>query len=205
MVNIQMNKIIYPLLIICLFACKAADKNTALEENIPKELTKLELLFLLPQDSSLTAYDLSKDSIVSFPDLSEYTIYNLDLSNNLLDTVILEYLPQKLEKLNLSYNHYKGNFRITQNTIPNLKEIDISYNNLNEIDIAEPLYRIIASHNDIKGIYLNHKNLYYLDISYNPNLPERVTFEPLKIDTVLHEGTANGKPLRGPFDPWWID
>lgn len=71
-----------------LLSCHAGSKKGTLEHVSVKKLTKLEHLFLLPSDSVMNAYDLSNDSIVSFPDLSAYTIKTLNLSGNLLDTII---------------------------------------------------------------------------------------------------------------------
>lgn len=76
-----------------------------------------------------------------------------------------------------------------------MKELDFSYNSLSSIGISEPLYRIILSHNNLSTITLNHKNIQYLDISYNSNLAERVDFDPSKIDTIIRDGVADGKRL----------
>ena len=69
------------------------------------------------------------------------------------------------------------------------------------IDYGGPLYRIIVSHNDLSSVCLNHKNIQYLDISYNSNMSERVTFNPAKIDTIVREGVADGKRLLAPNAP----
>lgn len=201
-----MNKIYYVTLIFCLFfSCKGKDKKEVMPVLSTKELTKLEHLFLLPPDSVIAAYDLSNDSITSFPDLSHYTIKSLDLSGNFLDTLITSFLPKKLERLNLSHNRYKGELNIAENTIPYLKELDVSYNELRGTDIKEPLYRINLSHNDVKVIFFNHDSLRYLDVSYNLRLTSPVTFHPSKIDTVVSKGVEGGKRLRGTSDSWVID
>ena len=105
------------------------------KQPLTKELTKLEKLFLLPYDSVMVYYDLSNDNIENFPNLSAFTIKSLDLSHNLLDTINPLFLPKGLEKLNLSHNLYCGFILIRKNTIPYLKELDISHNALNRIDI----------------------------------------------------------------------
>ena len=184
-----------------LLSCHAGSKKGTLEYVSVKKLTKLEHLFLLPSDSVMNAYDLSNDSIVSFPDLSAYTIKTLNLSGNLLDTIIPHFLPKKLEILNLSHNRYSGQLRIKEGTICALREIDLSYNALSSIYVGGPLYRIIVSHNDLFEVDINHKNIQYLDISYNSNMSERVTFNPAKIDTIVREGVADGKRLLAPNAP----
>ncbi|WP_301423711.1 hypothetical protein [Bacteroides caecimuris] len=194
-----MKNIIYILLVSFLLSCGMMSKKEAIDQLPTNELTKLETLFLLPYDSVMDYYDLSNDSIVNFPDLSAFTIKSLDLSHNLLDTINPLFLPKGLEKLNLSHNLYCGFILIRKNTVPYLKELDMSHNALNRIDISPPLYRINVSYNDLAIIDLNHKNIQYLDISYNSDISERVSFEPLWIDTLVRDGVADGKRLLGPM------
>ena len=182
-----------------LLSCRMGIRNESGKQPLTKELTKLEKLFLLPYDSVMVYYDLSNDNIENFPNLSAFTIKSLDLSHNLLDTINPLFLPKGLEKLNLSHNLYCGFILIKKNTIPYLKELDMSHNALNRIDIAPPLYRINVSYNDLDNIDMNHKNLQYLDISYNSDISERVSFEPLWIDTLVRDGVADGKRLLGPL------
>ena len=195
----SMKNIIYILLVSFLLSCGMMSKKEVIDQLPTNELTKLETLFLLPYDSVMDYYDLSNDSIVNFPDLSAFTIKSLDLSHNLLDTINPLFLPKGLEKLNLSHNLYCGFILIKKNTIPSLKELDMSHNALNRIDISPPLYRINVSYNDLAIIDLNHKNIQYLDISYNSDISERVSFEPLWIDTLVRDGVADGKRLLGPM------
>ncbi|WP_301885817.1 hypothetical protein [Bacteroides caecimuris] len=197
-----MKNLIYILLFSFLFlSCKMKSEKESSSQPLTKELTKLEKLFLLPYDSVMVYYDLSNDNIENFPNLSAFTIKSLDLSHNLLDTINPLFLPKGLEKLNLSHNLYCGFILIRKNTIPYLKELDMSHNALNRIDISPPLYRINVSYNDLAIIDLNHKNIQYLDISYNSNMSERVTFNPAKIDTIVREGVADGKRLLAPNAP----
>lgn len=180
-------------------SCQFGSKNGIVESALVKESTKLEQVLALSVDSVIAMCDLSNDSIVDFPDLSAYSIKTLDLSDNLLDTIIPCFLPKKLEKLNLSHNRYSGHVRIEKNTIPTLQELDMSCNALNRIDISEPIRCILLSNNDLRFVSFNHKNIQYLDISYNCNMSERVGFEPLDIDTIVREGVAGGKRLLGPM------
>lgn len=189
-------------MIVLVLACKKGDKANTLELSQEEiKLTKLEKLLLLPQDSLIFSYDLSNDSLRTFPDLSAYTIKTLDLSGNMLDTIIPHYLPKGLDKLNLSHNKYRGQLRILENSMHTLKELDISYNALKTIYVGEPLYRIIVSHNDLVEVDINHRHIQYLDISYNSNMSERVTFSPERIDTIIREGVADGKQLVSPNAP----
>lgn len=189
-------------MIVLVLACKKGNKANTLELSQEEiKLTKLEKLLLLPQDSLIFSYDLSNDSLRTFPDLSAYTIKTLDLSGNMLDTIIPHYLPKGLDKLNLSHNKYRGQLRILENSMHTLKELDISYNALKTIYVGEPLCRIIVSHNDLVEVDINHRHIQYLDISYNSNMSERVTFSPERIDTIIREGVADGKQLVSPNAP----
>ncbi|WP_278717487.1 hypothetical protein [Bacteroides caecimuris] len=104
-----------------------------------------------------------------------------------------------MEKLNLSHNLYCGFILIRKNTIPSLKELDMSHNDLQAVYIHEALYRILLSYNDLTIACFNHENLRYLDISYNLHMPSEVCFEPTQIDTVIREGVAEGERLVGPI------
>ena len=187
-----------------LLSCRMGIKNESGKQPLTKELTKLERLFLLPYDSVMVYYDLSNDNIENFSNLSAYTIKTLDLSGNLLDTIVPHLLPKKLEKLNLSHNRYSGQLKIKEGTICTMREIDLSYNALTNIYVGGPLYCIIVSHNDLVEVDLNHKNIQYLDISYNSNMSERVTFNPEKIDTIVREGVADGKRLLALNAPFFL-
>jgi len=209
-----MKKTIYiTILLSFLLSCKSERKqNDAEQTAIPEvKLSKLEQLYLLPTDSVLNFYDLLNDSITELPDLSPYRIRSLNLSYNLIDInlideTVLALFPQGIEVLNLSNNKLNGDFfigstkyRTEVNDSLTLKEVDISYNKLNRLAIGFPLYRIIASHNDLTYVSVNYTNVQYLDISYNPNLSNKVNFWHNKIDTIVRDGIANDKPLEGPI------
>ena len=190
-----------------MLSCKSERKqNDARQKTVPEvKLSKLEQLYLLPTDSVLNFYDLSNDSITEFPDLSAYRIRSLDLSYNLIDTAVITLFPQGIEVLNLSNNKLSGIFYISLNSMKErdsytLKEMNVSYNKLYGLSVSLPLYRIIASHNDITYVDFNHKNIQYLDISYNPNLSNQVNFTHSLIDTIVRDGIANDKPLRSVRD-----
>ena len=176
------------LLLLLLASCKREREP----QSVPEELTKLERLYRIRPDSVMKSYDLSNDSLTEFPDLSKYVIASLDLSHNLLDTIIPERLPLGIERLNVSHNRLKGGLRLRRKTlIPTLKELNVSYNNLDELYVYEVL-RIIASYNNIKAMNISYTTQ-YLDISYN-KLSGAVSFDPEMIDTIIYEG-AMGPPL----------
>ena len=175
-----------------------------------RKISKLEQLRRLPKGSVISCCDLSNDNIRRFPNLSAYTIKSLNLSHNQLDTVIINYLPKGLVRLDLSYNLLKKDFILTldpKNKFTTkelrayykayvLREINVSHNQITWLDIDFPVYKIIASHNNLSYIIFNHRNIQYVDISYNPNLSNEVDFVPEKIDTIIRVGISNDKPLE---------
>lgn len=192
-----MKKICFLLMFITVFiSCRENKKVSEQKIESDKELSKLELLLTLPVDSVIDFYDLSNDSIWEFPDLSEYTIKSLDLSHNEIDTFIVDFLPKSIEKLNLSYNLLRKVITPEIKPYNNLKEIDISYNQISTVYIAEPIRKINASHNDLNNISFSHRNIEYVDISYNSHLSNVVGFDPYKIDTVIFNNIANDKKLK---------
>ncbi|MDO5637299.1 MAG: hypothetical protein Q4G18_08620 [Myroides sp.] len=154
---------------------------------------------MLPKDSVYQYVDLSNDSITKFPDLSDYTIRSLNISHNLLDTLIISYLPKEIGKLDLSWNCFEKTFLYRDNGIK-LKELNLSNNFLERVDIGETINRIIISYNNITYINLYHKDIHYFDISYNPNLSNVVNFTPSLIDTVIRVGIANDLPIYDLMD-----
>ena len=206
-----MNKIYIFLIVLLSFSCTGKEQRKQLESDIVEEkISKLEQLMLLPQDSVMDYYDLSNDSISDFPDLSDYTIKSLNLSYNLLDTVIVDYLPKEIITLNLSHNSFCKIFklRIDDEWRPEWKklyeettlhEIDLSHNRLTGIDIGFPLRKIDISYNDITYINFNHGNIEFIDISHNPNLTNVVGFDPQMVDTIIRNNIANDKKLRASF------
>ena len=179
-------------LALLLASCKQGQKP----QTVPVEQTKLERLYQIRPDSVMKHYDLSNDSLTEFPDLSRYVISSLDLSYNLLDTIIPERLPLGIERLDVSYNRLKGRLWIEDGSIPTLRELNLSHNSLKNVSVGEDLFRIIVPYNHLEVITFSHKHIRFLDISYNSELSDRVDFDPSEIDTIVRDGVADGKPLR---------
>ena len=181
-------------LALLLASCKQGQKP----EPFPEELTKLERLYRIRPDSVMKYYDLSNDSLTEFPDLSRYVIASLDLSHNLLDTVILERLPLGIERLDVSYNRLKGDLIITSKSMPTLRELDASHNCLELVYTnGSNLYRLNVSHNKMRKLHC--ARMQYINASYN-NFEERgnyiiVDFYPVVVDTLIHEGIKEGKKI----------
>ena len=203
-----MNKIYIFLIVVLSFSCTGKEQKKQFENEVveKEKLSKLEQLMLLPRDSVMVYYDLSNDSISEFPDLSDYTIKSLDLSYNLLDTIIVNYFPKEMVSLDLSNNLLNGflwlkiddDERLDWKKLYNettLREINLSHNNLSKILITFPLRKIVVSYNDMTYVEFNHGNIEYLDISNNPNLSNVIQFDPYVIDTIIRDNIANDKEL----------
>jgi len=206
-----MNKICIFLIFLLSLSCTGTGQRKQPESEIveEKKLSKLELLMLLPRDSVMDYYGLSKDSITDFPNLSDYTIKSLDLSYNRLETVIVDYLPKEIVTLNLSNNLFRNFFRFSIDDkldLPysekkklyhksTIREIDLSHNSLTRVLIGYPLRKLILSYNDMTYVEFSHFNIEYLDISNNPNLSNVVQFAPNEIDTIIRHNIANDKAL----------
>ena len=201
-----MSKIYIFLIVLLSFSCTGKEQKKQLEVVEKETLSKLEQLMLLPRDSVMVYYDLSNDSITDFPDLSDYTIKSLDLSHNLLDTVIVNYFPKEMVSLDLSNNLLNGflwlkiddDERLDWKKLYNettLRGINLSHNNLSKILITFPLRKIVVSYNDMTYVEFNHGNIEYLDISNNPNLSNVIQFDPYVIDTIIRDNIANNKEL----------
>ncbi len=205
-----MKKISIIIIALFLFSCvdnkKQVDKNN---KKIEKKLSKLEQLMQFPKDTLLDYYDLSNDSISTFPNLSSYTIKSLNLSHNQLDTIDANYLPKGVVKLDLSYNNLEGIFDFWLEEIEQLdvnvrlklykkhplKELNISHNRLKGIGIFFELRKLIISYNDIAYMDFNQGGIEYIDISNNPHLSNVVVFDPAKVDTIIRDNIANNKRL----------
>ncbi len=174
-----------------------------------KHTSKLQQLLSKPRGTVIEYCDLSDDNISKFPDLSAYTIHSLNLSNNQLDTLILEYLPQGVKSLDISDNRLSGFLylylnpkekvlveeRIKLNNAFPLHELNVSHNQIRKISVGLGLRKLIASYNKLIYVNLNQTRVEYLDISHNPDLSNEVDFMPEGIDTIVREGIANDKKL----------
>ena len=167
----MMKRTIYIFVTLCLLAsCKQAPKPT--EQESP--LTKLEQLYQLPPDSVIPFFDLSGDSLTEFPDLSHYTIAQLNLSGNLLDTVDVHLLPKGLHELNISGNRFS---KFPDLSHCNIDSLDLSHNQLSQLvykRLPNGIRWLDMSHNCMSGIFCYGELTYgsiekieKVDLSYN--------------------------------------
>ncbi len=207
-----MKKISVIVIALFLFSCvdnkKQVDKTN---KKIERKISKLEQLMLLPKDTILDYYNLSNDSISTFPNLSSYTIKSLNLSHNQLDNILIDYLPKGIVKFDVSYNKLSGVLRLIQDEIEKknidvpaqmklykqetFKELNVSHNNLKGVNIAFSLRKLIVSYNDITYMNFNQGSIEYIDISNNSHLSNIVVFDPNKVDTIIRNNITNDKKL----------
>lgn len=135
-----------------------------LSEQFLTELTPLQNL------DDITELSLNKNKIRSLPNLSLRSILNIDLSENEIDIIDFNHLPQNIDSLNLRSN-------VIQSIIPreqssHLTWLNLSSNQLENVSGLENLLNLRAlsmSHNqiyDLNGIE-TLQNLEILNLSYN--------------------------------------
>lgn len=105
----------------------------------------------------------------------------LNLNNNKLKTINLEFLPKNLEKLYLSYNQIEmGDFFIDH--LPNLNFIDLTCNNLKNFTIKD-------KSGSLRNLNLSLNKLTEFDFDYNLDSIENINLSCNKITKIT--GTCN--------------
>lgn len=175
--------------------------STKQSDELIVDVTKLEILLLLSEDSIVEHYDLSNDNITEFPDLSSFSIKSLNLSKNQLDTFIICYLPKGIEKLNLSFNLLKDTLYV-EKEIPTLIELNLSNNSLTGFfSLKSPIKKLNLSHNNLANIrfwfYDSCKphRAEYVDISHNTQLSSAVGMPVDYIDTIVYDNIGDDNPI----------
>lgn len=194
---------------ILLLSCKKNENLKNSIEVIEETKSVTEILGTLNKKDTITFLDLSNKKIDSLPDLSEYIIIKLDLSNNNLDSISAEKLPKGIKTLIATNNqiksfkslNYEGFLMKYKNSNLNLEEIDLSFNKLENISIAVSDAKLHGKACNLKKVNVSNNNLNtisfggdlkYLDISNNPKIMPDVFFEVEKIDTLIQ----NNNPYK---------
>ena len=226
-----MNKI-YSILALALLFLFSCTRNRAItssdfsdeviatveEEKVILPLTKLNALLLLPPDSLIKHVDLSNDSLSFFPDLSNRRIKSLDLSHNQIDTFMIAFLPQGIERLNLSFNSLRSfntipferippwtmEIRDTEGRLSALTELNLSNNNLTGrfVSTQAPIRRLDISHNDLTGVSFTYRitsdddndqvwRVNYFNIAHNPRLSSVLDVYSIVVDTLIRHNIAD--------------
>lgn len=108
-----MNKIIVLLLLFQLSSCKTYTKF------ISNELSQSDTIYYL---------DLSNRNLKTQPDLSKFTIIELDVSENKITTFDENKLPKGIQKLNFSSNRISK--KVIFNNARNLESVNFSNNKI---------------------------------------------------------------------------
>ena len=156
------------------------------------------ILEKLKPGDSLPELDLSSQGLTAMPDLSPFFIRKLNLSNNKISHFEPEKFPKNLSVVNLSYNEITiSNIIIEKEDLrfKNLKEINLSNNNIKDASFTLNPERIDLSNNNLTYLSFGHRNIKYLDISNNPNMPNVVDFDPDMIATVKRDNISTDAPL----------
>ncbi len=191
---------------ILIISCKASsfqiDKKTGYVEKLLSKLNTNDTIDLL---------DLSGRSLKEMPDLSKFKVRKLNISNNDIDSLIVNYLPNYLVQLDASNNKIinKLNFiyinnglkTFKSNTSKYLKEVNLSNNKIEGATFYlydTAIDRIILSNNNLQKLilYINKEEINYLDISNNRKFSNIVNFDPKKIHTIKSKNIAINKELK---------
>ena len=169
-------------------------REKSINDNTPNKSVNWDSILSIR--NTITDLDLSDQNLVSIPNLSSLKIYNLDLSNNNLDSLNTSYLPSTLIELNLSKNnliYFKHKHKQH-----NLEYLNLSFNNIENVFMWQiPRSYLDLSNNELK--YFSFIRTYgfnpTLDVSNNEEFDNLVNFSPKVFDTILRENIKNNKPF----------
>lgn len=162
------------------FNCKSSKNNLLLR----KEISYYEVL------------DLSNKSLTEIPDLSNYTIRELNLSHNKITLYDESKLPKGLSKINISHNKLNGYLRIE--SFNYMDELNISNNRIDSLYVQACLKKINASYNNLTLIHMGcfkDKGMDTLNISHNVFLDNIVRFNPRLFKKIIRNNIKNKKSL----------
>lgn len=135
-----------------------------------KTYTKLNINEL-PKNDTIYVLDLSNRNLKIQPDFSEYTIIDLNLSNNKISKFEETKLPKGIQKLNLSDNKLKGHFFFKSKN--NFESLDFSNNEITMFSYYGIAKNLNLSKNQLKSINLEvfmEKRADTLNVSENKDL-----------------------------------
>lgn len=106
----------------------------------------------LPLKDTIYHLDLSNRNFKTQPDLSEYTIVKLNLSNNKIRKFEEKKLPKALQNLNFSSNKLNGNIYFS--TKPNFESLDFSNNKIEKFGYSGIAKNLNLSKNKLRVVNL---------------------------------------------------
>lgn len=184
------------LLSCCNSNTKNKSENAVSTTTIVSKKDGLGVLEKLKSGDSLVELDLSGQGLIAMPDLSTFFIRKLDLSNNNISLFEPQKFPKNVEIIDLKSNNLKKLITSYKDSLLlSVKKIDLSNNKLVSISISFEPEEIIVSDNKLTYLSFNHRNIKYLDISNNSNMPNVVDFDPDMIATVKRDNISTDAPL----------
>ncbi|KAL7268125.1 cysteinyl-tRNA synthetase [Rhizina undulata] len=137
--------------------------------------------------SSLRVLNISSNDLTVFPSFicELVTLVDLDISFNIIRGFPLEIGQlSALERLTATNNRLSGALPHTFSMLTSLKELDLRYNSLTNIDVVTKLSRlelVVAGHNAVSGFQISCAKLRALHLNSNPV----TTFKPPEIMPTL--------------------
>ncbi|KAI9704552.1 MAG: cysteinyl-tRNA synthetase [Bogoriella megaspora] len=125
------------------------------------------------QYKALRSLNIASNSITEFPEflLDVKTLVDLDVSFNSMDTLPKIGQLVCLERLWATNNKLNGSFDPSMSNLVNLKEIDVRFNGLNDINICSQLPRLevlMVGHNSISAFEGSFQKMRLLLMDHNP-------------------------------------
>lgn len=152
-----MKKVILLIILIQLSSCKT---YTEFNSN---ELSQSDIIYLL---------DLSNRNLKTQPDLSKFTIIELNISKNRIATFDENKLPKGIQKLNFSSNRISK--KVIFNEVRNLESVNFSNNKIESFFYPNGIIKNLnLSNNKLVSIQMplyNDKRADTLNVANNPKL-----------------------------------
>ena len=147
--------------------------------------------------------DLSNLSLKQIPDLSNYDLLEVDLSNNKIVIFDEKLFPKKIKVINLNNNSIEGSFYIK---ILKLETLNLSNNKIKSFELENSIIKNLnLSNNKLERIQMplySSKEILAdtLNISNNNKLDNYVSFFPEVYKFIIKNNIKNDKPLKFVLD-----
>lgn len=152
-----MKKVILLMILIQLSSCKTYTKFNSNE---------------LSQSDTIYHLDLSNRNLKTQPDLSKFTIIELNISKNRITTFDENKLPKGIQKLNFSHNRISK--KVVFNEVRNLEAVNFSDNKIVSFYYTNGIIKNLnLSNNKLVSIQMplyNDKRADTLNVANNPKL-----------------------------------
>lgn len=151
--------------------------------------------YTLTDSNIIDTLNLSNKGLSEMPNLINYQVKYLDLSNNNISNFKEEKLPKKVLELDLSNNLLKGKVIVNHD----YKSINFSSNKIDTLYVHDCIDYIDLSNNNLNIISFDcfiEKSMSVLDISNNKQLSSELRFNPLLFKKIIRKNIKDRDPLR---------